>query len=468
MKLFQRMLVAPAALGLMAPIAANASELNVKGVSEYSSSSEQVATASQFSDVRPSDWAYQALSNLVERHGCVAPGGNFRGNQSITRYEAASLLSTCLDNVVEVTDDVRRLTNEFGPELAVLKGRVDGLEAKVGEFEAGMFSSTTKLSGETVYVIGGVSYEDRDKAGKSDDAITFNYSTSVDLDTSFSGTDLLKTRVRVGNFASTPFAGDALLERAYGSSDELKIDRTYYQFPIGDSMTATLGAEVRQDDMLAVWPSTYPSTSILDVMTYAGAPAAYSLKQGTGAGISWSNDEGISASVAYIGSGGDDADLGLGTDESADDVTAQLAYTADAYGIAAVYTNSDKKSGDYDAWGFSGYWTPTEEGFVPAVSGGFGWKTLATETTTAKDEFTWTVGVQWNDVGVTGNTLGFGIGSAEGWQDKTGYDDPVAYELWYDMAVSDNVTVTPSLFIIEKDGDDKNFSGGLVKTTFTF
>ena len=36
MKLFQQLLVAPAALGLLAPVAANAAELNINGVSELS------------------------------------------------------------------------------------------------------------------------------------------------------------------------------------------------------------------------------------------------------------------------------------------------------------------------------------------------------------------------------------------------------------------------------------------------
>ena len=31
------------------------------------SASEQVTSISQFSDLQPTDWAYQALSNLVER-----------------------------------------------------------------------------------------------------------------------------------------------------------------------------------------------------------------------------------------------------------------------------------------------------------------------------------------------------------------------------------------------------------------
>ena len=36
MKLFQRLLVAPAALGMLSPIAANASEVNFNAISNYS------------------------------------------------------------------------------------------------------------------------------------------------------------------------------------------------------------------------------------------------------------------------------------------------------------------------------------------------------------------------------------------------------------------------------------------------
>ena len=67
MKLFQKLLVAPAALGLLAPVAANAADINVDAMADYTSSSseEQVTSITQFSDVYPTDWAYQALSNLV-------------------------------------------------------------------------------------------------------------------------------------------------------------------------------------------------------------------------------------------------------------------------------------------------------------------------------------------------------------------------------------------------------------------
>ena len=117
MKLFQQLLVAPAALGLLAPMAANAAELNINGVSDYSASSEEVKGISNFSDVHPTDWAYQALNNLAARHGCkvTSPTG------SMTRYEAAALLNSCLSNVAQVNEEERRLISEFGPELADIK-----------------------------------------------------------------------------------------------------------------------------------------------------------------------------------------------------------------------------------------------------------------------------------------------------------------------------------------------------------
>merc|ERR1712159_267829 len=186
MKLFQQLLVAPAALGLMAPMAVNAAELNINGVSDYSSSAE----VQTFSDILPSDWAFQALTTLAERHGCTVA----TPNASMTRYEAAALLNKCLGNVAQVTEDERRLLNEFGPELAVIKGRVDGLESRVGEFEAGQFSSTTQMTGSAAFITG---YVDDDT--NSDDSITMEYKYQLNMNTSFTGEDLLYARIKAGN-----------------------------------------------------------------------------------------------------------------------------------------------------------------------------------------------------------------------------------------------------------------------------
>ena len=84
------------------------------------------------------------------------PDGTYRGKQAMTRYEAAALLNACLDRITEVTDELRRLMDEFAKELAVIRGRLDKLDAKVGKLEAQQFSTTTKLAGQATFVLGGV------------------------------------------------------------------------------------------------------------------------------------------------------------------------------------------------------------------------------------------------------------------------------------------------------------------------
>jgi len=492
MKLFQQLLVAPAALGLLAPVAATAAELNLKDVSNYAPSTKSVQSLSQFSDVYPTDWAFQALSNLVERHGCAAtlPGG------SMTRYEAAALLNKCLAEVAQTNAEERALINEFGSELAVIKGRADSLETGVAEFEAGMFSTTTKVSGETIFVVGAVSTDKASLEGESnsslveDEALNFVYHTAISIDTTFNGEDLLHTDIEAGNFrAGDPFSSTGVtpLEATYESSSALEIGKLYYQFPVGD-FTITAGPKVRQDDMLAVWPNSYPSDTILDSLTYAGANAAYSLAEGAGAGVSYANGN-WNASLLFVSEAGGNADPtagGLLTSGGSDDVTGQIAWTGEGITVAAVYTIADggvtdgsSSSDDYEAWGISGAWQPNiDSAFVPSsISAGFGSKTVDKETkydgnlqrsqTDIMDEITWSVGLEWSDFIVDGNTLGLGIGSAEGWRDESTYDDPMAYELFYAMSVSDNITVTPAIFQVERD-DDYAVTGGLVKTTFSF
>jgi hypothetical protein len=271
MDLFQTLLLAPAALGLMAPLAvdanrpASAADLNIAGVSQYGPSAsrnslEQVTSITQFSDVQPTDWAYQALNTLIERYSCVAgyPNGTYRGGRAMTRFEAAALLNACLDRITEVTDELKRLIKEFDKELAVLKGRVDGLEAKVAELEATQFSTTTKLSGLATFVLGANNFSGSasnlvnvNKAAFG--ATTFNYDVQLNFDTSFTGNDLLRTTLRSGNFDgdSNSFGGAgpsglSQLEVAFqeeAGPNLLSIDRLFYQFPLGD-FTFTLGGRV--------------------------------------------------------------------------------------------------------------------------------------------------------------------------------------------------------------------------------
>ena len=242
MKLFQQLLVAPAALGLLAS-GANAAELNINGVSDYAASADQVTSVTQFSDVYPTDWAYQALANLVETYGCVAgyPNGTFRGNRAMTRYEAAALLNACLDRVTEVTDELRRLLKEFETELAILKGRVDGLEARVGELEATQFSTTTKLKAKATG-LGCCLVPTQGRQPWVKLLPFLHYDLRLNLKTSFTGKDVLNTRSarRQHRATSTTALFSASLSTA-SAANTVKIGRLFYTFPLGDSLTVTGG-----------------------------------------------------------------------------------------------------------------------------------------------------------------------------------------------------------------------------------
>jgi len=74
---------------------------------------EQVTSVSQLSDVRPTDWAFQALQSLVERYGCIAgyPDRTFRGNQALTRYEFAAGVNACLDRISELITLLKKKTS---------------------------------------------------------------------------------------------------------------------------------------------------------------------------------------------------------------------------------------------------------------------------------------------------------------------------------------------------------------------
>lgn len=66
----------------------------------------QVTSVSQLKDVQPTNWAYQAISDLVSRYGCVAgfPNGTFQPGEAATRAEMAALVDACLNRISEFQD----------------------------------------------------------------------------------------------------------------------------------------------------------------------------------------------------------------------------------------------------------------------------------------------------------------------------------------------------------------------------
>ncbi|MGB6295187.1 MAG: iron uptake porin, partial [Rivularia sp. (in: cyanobacteria)] len=194
---------------------------------QQTTSTGQITSVSQLSDVQPTDWAFQALQSLVERYGCIAgyPNGTYRGNRAMTRYEFAAGLNACLDRVNELIaaatanivteqdlETLQRLQSEFSAELATLRGRVDALEARTAELEASQFSTTTKLQGEAIFAAIGAT----GGAPDSDDPnIILTNRVRLNLNTSFTGKDLLITGLQAHNFGGGA-DGSGSLQQALG------------------------------------------------------------------------------------------------------------------------------------------------------------------------------------------------------------------------------------------------------------
>ena len=87
--------------------------------------------------------------------------------------------------------DSKTFINEVSEDIANLKSRVDGLDVKQNEFEAGGFSDTTTLDGKVVFTVGGLSYDGSGTDDVSDEATLFQYMWQGILNTSFTGDDIL-------------------------------------------------------------------------------------------------------------------------------------------------------------------------------------------------------------------------------------------------------------------------------------
>ena len=556
MNLSKKLVLALAGTSMLAPVAASAQEIAaVNGraaVNEYMqqqdvdtfkawASRNQVTSVNQFSDVKPTDWAYQALSNLVEKYGCVAgyPDGKFKGAQAMTRFEAAALLNACLDRVTEKTDELQKLLDEFDKELTILTARVDGLESKVGKLQAQQFSTTTKLRGEASMILGGIpGYESYTAPGvgkRNQGSTTFNYDLRLNFDTSYTGQDLLRTRLRTGNFSALPFGSSSQpfkLDKAESYNNVVYLDRLFYQFPVGKdkSIKLTVGALVRNTEMS--WLPTAYKSDVLDAFTTIGTTGTYNKATGQGVGFQWrqkvekgkgaflvntnyvvSGNNCLTAGTAgsctgsNVGGSGADSNYGVFNSKSGLNWLSQIGYAAPNWGAAVGYrygtaaTNMRDGNGVSAASLISGmssssiainaYWQPIKTGWFPSISAGYGYNwisggtiTTANTNTVARDSASWFAGFQWDNAFIKGNAAGIAFGQPS-FSNTPAQSDPWLVEWFYRFQVSDNISITPTLFYgsgisttrsSSSGGGSGNASngttfsglGGVIQTTFKF
>ncbi|MBW4427405.1 MAG: iron uptake porin [Nostoc desertorum CM1-VF14] len=525
-------------------VAQNTDENKVlEEVNRYSSegknqnSLSQVTSVSQFSDVQPTDWAFQALQSLVERYGCIAgyPNATYRGNRALTRYEFAAGLNACLDRVNELiataTADLvtkqdlatlQRLQEEFSAELATLRGRVDAVEARAAELEANQFSTTTKLVGEAIFAVTDVF------GGNTGDAnnTVFQNRVRLDLQTSFTGKDVLHTRLAAGNalafsqvdnggFPIDTAEGTQTFQIGSTGNNGVIIDWLAYYVPIGPAQVYLAGTGGIHSDYAA---TNNPYFEDFDggngaLSTFASESPIYRIGGGAGAALTLPFGSGgsifkpSSLTVGYLASNANNPGVNQGLLEGNYAALGQLNFSVgDRLALAATYvhgyhgagggnlfdlggglgsanrvvgtgqanTLSTLNAASSNSYGVSAAFRPSDKlsisGFVSYHDvTGFG---------VGDDYEAWSygVGIALPDFGKPGNVLGIFAGAEPYSFNRpgfagTGNDIPYHFEGFYKYRVSDNISITPGVIWLTSPGQNSGNDDaiiGTLRTTFTF
>ena len=411
MKLFQKLLLAPTAIGLLAPITASASEANLMDVSSYS----QVD--------------------------------------------------------VEVTQDTFKPLSTKNPLLAGGEGLGQDLTS---DFDGDTFSSTTSASFESNWAIGAIAGTTINQTtGATEQKVRNTFDWALYTVTSFTGNDSLDVAIKGGSgdvslseldFFASGRASD-------GDQDEiLNVDSISYTSSVGDYLTYFFGFGTDGSLLYNTACAYEAQTEVFSScgLDSVGLDAGY----GTNFGATVDVGNGLFVSVGYDGEGANSD--GLMSKEGQDQYGGQLAYIQDNWGVSLSASHRDyatktaaapiNTTRDYTA--INGFFIPDIDGF-PSVSFGYEWSHAeGTGFTDTTDNMTnYFVGFQFDDLG--NGTLGVAVGSKAPVIENV--DAETMWEAYYAYNYADGITITPLVYVKEEaDAGVDDETGIILKTSFEF
>ena len=349
--------------------------------------------------------------------------------------------------------------SDFTPaeQLAITNSRVDGLEARLNNIEAGSFSETTTATfGVNFYA--GITYDD-DGGNDLDDNLGTGYDFNIGLNTSFTGEDSLDVEIQAGN-ADAPgiveFDGDT------STNEALTVDEISYTFPLGEKTTVMVG-DNKDASSLFTTACVYGGPS--NTLDACGNVNANVDNGGVMAGAAYEFGNGLTAAIGYAGQEND-----VANEEGIDAYGFNVAYTGDNYGVSATYgvtedgapVNDNMEVDSFIA--LNAYFTPDSEG-LPSIS--VGYEAGEDGSVVGDDDglSNFFVGLTWDEVGA--GEFGVAMGTRVNTVEDT--DAQYMYEAYYSYPINDGMTITPLVFaqdVSTVDTDDN--TGVMVKTSFSF
>jgi len=343
--------------------------------------------------------------------------------------------------------------NDFNPaeEIAVTNSRVDSLEARFNNFEAGSFSETTTASFSVDAVLGAIDGD------TTSEAAFFEYQYNIGLSTSFVEGQTLDVAIDSGSDVASTTDNPMALD----TGAALSVDGVSYSFPLGG-----LSMIVSSDtDISASFTGACTYNAFTDYMSDCGTGNTVAVGgNGVTATGSYSYDSGfslaagISSTTATVDGTGATVAPGILTTEGTDTLGIEAAYTGDAFGVSVAYVSVDGGVGaETSSWGVNASYS-FDDTALPTVS--VGYETVDTGTT-ANGYF---VGLTWPEVGP--GTVSIGAATDGNFGD--GATELMVYEAAYSYPVNDSLTITPGVFIQESAAGADDLTGILVKSSFSF
>jgi hypothetical protein len=343
--------------------------------------------------------------------------------------------------------------SDFTPaeQLAITNSRVDGLEARLNNFEAGSFSETTTASFSVDFAIGAVDGKDvTTTVTDGDEDLQATYGFQIDLSTSFTGEDSLDISLDAGN------ANGSLSEfDLNATTDALKVDGVAYTFPLG-GLTAFVG------------DNTDGSSLFTTACVYGGPSNTLDDCANVSAGITGG---GLSVGAAYdfgngfsTAAGAQFTETGIATKENADSYALNLAYSSDNYGVSVTYANVERTTFNDTFTALNGYYS-FDNGLN--ISAGYEVGELDGAAAAADETEAYFFGVN-GEVGP--GELGAAVGTYGKMTEAAGViPERMMYEAYYAYPVNDGMTITPLIYTVEgENAADSDETGMMVKASFSF
>ena len=450
------------------PVAAQ-QVIELEAAQQGNPSFSQVPTVADLTDVKPTDWAYQAVQSIVDRYGFMkGENGKFRGNAPLTRYEFAAAIAEVMESIAPVASEddlkmLRQLQGVYGEALGKVRSRLTDLEVRETTLSGSQFSTTTKFSGRSDQII---------TDGTANSKMSVVSRVRLNLDTSFSGRDLLVTQLEAGNSGLDAIGlnqqrqGDRLSRAGTivngGGLDAVSVDpsvrirKLYYTFPVSKTVQLTIGSAIPPSDFIDRNIFANNSGQNFASSFFMNNPLIVQnpVERSSGAGVvaQWVASKAVTVRGLLSGAGGNDPKVGLFRDPYQITLEGEYRIPQRSIVLRGQYTNANVAGGSVNAIGLNGEW------MISRQAGAFGRLGLANYAgvrprNTAElngTPLTWSVGGILRNFVIPGSKAGFAIGQP--FVGVLGNATQTNAEAYFGLLINDRINFSPSvLFVMNPD-----------------